>query len=220
MQYFASVVNFVDQNFIWFISAFLGVLLIEFIVFIARKKDEGYEWDDFSTWIGYTILVFLVLYIAACLIIGAINCLMDQDWAFWANYSAFLDANGSGIASIIFIIAGIVYLIIIPIDSFLGRLIVAGLAALLTIPVLAILGFVVYFVFAFLFIILKLIWFVVSGFFVSIFEFVVKYWLWLLIVLSIPGAIYALIMTLINYVRSFKEEVVPNATAYLSKKNI
>ena len=148
------------------------------------------------------------LYILACLGVGLVNCLRDQDYHFWSNYLTFLGNGGSVILGIVFIGSGIFFLFKYDMDSFLGRLIAAAISAALATGVAFIAGLLIYIVVAIVIIILKVLWFVVSGFFISIFEFVVKYWEMSTVVLLGPGIIYGACCAFANYIRSFKNEVV------------
>lgn len=207
MKYFIDVVIFVDQHILWVVGLFLLACFVELIVFLFKKKGGKFDTDGFFICIVTNLLITLGLYILACLGVGLVNCLRDQDYHFWSNYIRFLGNGGSIILGIVFIGAGIAFLFIYDIDSFIGRLIAAVFSAALATVVAFVAGLLIYIVVAILIIILKVLWFVVSGFFISIFEFVVKYWRMSTLVLLSPGVIYGAGCALANYIRSFKNEV-------------
>lgn len=208
MKYFISVVNFVDQHILWVVGLFLLASIVELIVFLCKKKGGKFDTDGFFICIATNLTITLGLYILACLGVGLINCLRDQDYHFWSNYIKFLSNGGSVILGIVFIGAGIFFLFKYDIDSFIARLIAAAFSAALATGVAFIAGLLIYIVVAIVIIILKVLWFVVSGFFISIFEFVVKYWQMSTVVLLSPGVIYGACCAFANYIRSFKNEVV------------
>lgn len=208
MKYFISVVNFVDQHILWVVGLFLLASIVELIVFLCKKKGGKFDTDGFFICIATNLTITIGLYILACLGVGLVNCLRDQNYHFWSNYLTFLSNGGIVILGIIFIGSGIFFLFKYSIDSFLGRLIAAAVSAALATGVAFIAGLLIYIVIAIVIIILKVLWFVVSGFFISIFEFVVKYWKMSTVVLLGPGIIYGACCAFANYIRSFKDEVV------------
>lgn len=208
MKYFISVVNFVDQHILWVVGLFLLASIVELIVFLCKKKGGKFDTDGFFICIATNLTITIGLYILACLGVGLVNCLRDQDYHFWSNYLTFLGNGGSVILGIVFIGSGIFFLFKYDMDSFLGRLIAAAISAALATGVAFIAGLLIYIVVAIVIIILKVLWFVVSGFFISIFEFVVKYWEMSTVVLLGPGVIYGACCAFANYIRSFKNEVV------------
>ena len=208
MKYFISVVNFVDQHILWVVGLFLLASIVELIVFLCKKKGGKFDTDGFFICIATNLTITIGLYILACLGVGLVNCLRDQDYHFWSNYLTFLGNGGSVILGIVFIGSGIFFLFKYDMDSFLGRLIAAAISAALATGVAFIAGLLIYIVVAIVIIILKVLWFVVSGFFISIFEFVVKYWEMSTVVLLGPGIIYGACCAFANYIRSFKNEVV------------
>ncbi len=209
MKYFIEVVNFVDSILLWVVLAFLAACLVELIIFLRKKKGGTFDTDGYFMCIANNLMITLGLYVLACLVVGFVNCVKDQDWHFWTNYMNFLQGSGSKVVfGIVFVVACIFFLFKYDMDSFIGRLIAAALSAALATLVAVIAGFLVYVVVAFVIIILKLIWFVVSGFFQSIFRFVVKYWQMSIIVLGCPGVIYGACCAFSNYIKSFKNEVV------------
>ncbi|MBE6530036.1 MAG: hypothetical protein E7680_05505 [Ruminococcaceae bacterium] len=214
MKYFSSVVDFVDANLIWVFVAFLAATLIEFLIFLIRKKkrQENFSTDGYFVAVVSNILILLGLYILACLGVGLVNYLKVQDYHFYTNYVNFVTGKVAGPTSIIvfvgvFIAATIFYLIKFDIDSIIFRVICSVLVAVLTTGAAVIVGFLVYVVVAVVIIILKMVWFVISGVFISIFWFFVKYWKWVLLVLFTPGVIYGAVRSFINYVVSLKKEV-------------
>ena len=208
MKYFISVVNFVDQHILWVVGLFLLASIVELIVFLCKKKGGKFDTDGFFICIATNLTITIGLYILACLGVGLVNCLRDQDYHFWSNYLTFLSNGGSVLLGIVFIGSGIFFLFKYDMDSFLGRLIAAAVSAALATGVAFIAGLLIYIVIAIVIIILKVLWFVVSGFFISIFEFVVKYWEMSTVVLLGPGVIYGACCAFANYIRSFKNEVV------------
>lgn len=208
MKYFISVVNFVDQHILWVVGLFLLASIVELIVFLCKKKGGKFDADGFFICIATNLTITIGLYILACLGVGLVNCLRDQDYHFWSNYLTFLSNGGSVLLGIVFIGSGIFFLFKYDMDSFLGRLIAAAVSAALATGVAFIAGLLIYIVIAIVIIILKVLWFVVSGFFISIFEFVVKYWEMSTVVLLGPGVIYGACCAFANYIRSFKNEVV------------
>lgn len=208
MKYFISVVNFVDQHILWVVGLFLLASIVELIVFLCKKKGGKFDTDGFFICIATNLMITIGLYILACLGVGLVNCLRDQDYHFWSNYLTFLKNGGSVILGIVFIGSGIFFLFKYDMDSFIGRLIAAAFSAALATGVAFIAGLLIYIVIAIVIVILKVLWFVVSGFFISIFEFVVKYWKMSTVVLLGPGVIYGACCAFANYIRSFKNEVV------------
>ncbi len=209
MKYFIEVVNFVDSILLWVVLAFLAVCLVELVIFLLKKKGGPFDTDGYFMCIANNLMITLGLYVLACLVVGFVNCIKDQNWHFWTNYMNFLQNSGSKVIfGIIFVVACIFFLFKSNADSFIGRLIAAALSAAVATLVAVIAGFLVYVVVAFVIIVLKLIWFVVSGFFQSIFGFMVKYWQMSVIVLGCPGVIYGASCAFFNYIKSFKNEVV------------
>ena len=90
MKYFISVVNFVDQHILWVVGLFLLASIVELIVFLCKKKGGKFDTDGFFICIATNLTITLGLYILACLGVGLINCLRDQDYHFWSNYIKFL----------------------------------------------------------------------------------------------------------------------------------
>lgn len=208
MKYFISVVNFVDQHILWVVALFLLASFLELIVFLGKKKGGKFDTDGFFVCIATNLLITLGLYILACLGVGFVNCIRDQDWHFWSNYLTFLSNGGSVLLGIVFVGAAIYFVFTFDIDSFIFRLIAAAVSAALAAGVAFIAGLLIYIVIAFVIIVFKVLWFVVSGFFISIFEFVVKYWQMSIVVLAGPGVIYGACCAFANYIKSFKTEVV------------
>jgi len=210
MKYFTDVITFVDAHLIWVFFAFFAAVLVELIVFLIKKKANYgiFSWDNFYITVVSNITVLLGLYVVACLVVGFINCIKDQNWRFWATYTEFLNGGVAPVIfSIVFIGAIITFLIIFDIDVFLLRLIAAAAAAALATVVAVFVGFALYVVVAIIIVILKLIWFVFSGFFLSIYQFITKYWQMILTVMLTPGVLYGMICAFINYITSLKEEV-------------
>lgn len=207
MKYFIEVVNFVDEHILWVVGLFLLACIVEFIVFLCKKKGGKFNNDGFFICIVTNLLIIIGLYILACLGVGIVNCLKDQDYHFWLHYLNFLKKGGVALLGVAFVGSAIFFLFKFDIDSFFLRLIVAALAAVLATGVAFIAGLIIYVVIAMLIIILKVLWFVVSGFFISIFEFVVKYWKMSITVLLGPGVIYGACCAFANYIKSFKNEV-------------
>ncbi len=208
MRYFIDVVNFVDSILLWIVLVFLLACVIELIVFLCMKKGGPFNTDGFFMCAASNLMITLGLYILACLGVGFVNCIADQDWHFFTNYVQFMQGvAASVIFSIVYWAAAVCIFIFCKIDSCLGRLIVSALGAILVTAAAVIAGFLIYVIVAILIIILKLIWFVVSGFFQSIFQFIVKYWQTSITVLVGPGVIYGAYCAFINYVKSFKSEV-------------
>lgn len=214
MKYFIEVVNFVDEHLPLITMLFLAACAIEMIIFIIRKfqSKAEFETENFLVTIASTIMVLLGIYVLACLGVGFVNCVNDQDWNFFDNYMTFINSAIGAFYGISFIVVFVFCMIKFSIDSIMGRIIAAGLvsvfgAALGTL-ILAIAGFLIYVVVAIVIIIIKLIWFVVSGFFVSIFEFVTKYWYIYVASMVIPGCIYGAYSALRNYIKSFRNVVI------------
>ena len=207
MKYFISVVDFVDKHILWVVGLFLLASIIEFIVFLCIKNGGKFNTDGLFICIVTNLIVTLVLYILACLGVGLVNCLMDQDYHFWSNYLKFLNNGGSIILVIVFIVSVIYFAIKLALDS-VGDFIGAVILAALTTGVAFIAGLLIYIVISLVIIILKVLWFVISGFFISMFEFVLKYWKMSILVLLSPGVIYGAGCALVNYIKSFKKEVV------------
>ena len=129
MKYFISVVNFVDQHILWVVGLFLLASIVELIVFLCKKKGGKFDTDGFFICIATNLTITIGLYILACLGVGLVNCLRDQDYHFWSNYLTFLGNGGSVILGIVFIGSGIFFLFKYDMDSFLGRLIAAAISA-------------------------------------------------------------------------------------------
>ena len=209
MKYFIDVVNFVDKHILWVVALFLLACIVEFIVFLFKKRGGNFDADGLFICISTNLVVTIGIYILACLGVGIVNCLKDQNWHFWARYMTFLGNGGYALLGLFFIGIGIYFMIKNDdADTFLGRLIASALAAAIATVVAFFAGFVIYIVVAIVIIILKVLWFVVSGFFLSIFQFVAKYWIMSIVVLAGPGVIYGASCALVNYVRSFNNEVV------------
>lgn len=216
MKYFQSVVDFVDANLFWVVVAFFAAALVEFVVFFVRKlKNANYgifETDNFYISVVSNITAMLGLYVLACLGVGLVNCIKDQDWHFATNYyGKFLGSSAYWtIAVIAFIICLIVAFVstMDTFDGFIEHVLAAAVLAAIAVALLTfVIGFVLYVVVAFVIIVLKVLWFVISGFFISIYQFIIKYWVHALIVIITPGIIYGAVCALINYIRSLKEEV-------------
>lgn len=208
MKYFISVVDLVDRYILWVVALFLLACIVELIVFLCKKKGGRFNTDGFFICIATNLMVTIGLYMLACLGVGLVNCLRDQDYHFWSNYLKFLNNGGSVILGIVFIGSGIFFLFKYDMDTFLGRLIAAAVSAALATCVAFFAGVLIYIVVAIVIIILKVLWFVVSGFFTSIFQFGIRYWKMSTLVLLGPGVIYGACCALANYIRSFKNEVV------------
>lgn len=210
MKYFIDVVNFVDKHLIWVVLAFLAVCVVEFFVFLFMKKGGKFNTDGLFICISTDLVITLGLYVLACLGVGVVNCIKDQDWHFWANYMNFLQGDAGGtVFGIIFFVALIVaFFCLGDIDSFIARIIVTVLAAALGTFLAVVLGFVLYVIVAFLIVVVKIVWFVISGFFQSIFQFIIKYWKMSVVVLSGPGVLFGACCALINYVKSFRDEII------------
>ena len=208
MRYFIDVVNFVDDNLIWIVLLFLAACLVEFFIFLSRRNGGPLDTDGLFMYIVMNLLVTLGLYVVACLIVGMINCLMDQDWRFWYNYTNFLEGiDLDAVLGIVFVVGTIIFACIYDIDSLLLRIVAAAISAIIAYFALLLAGFIVYVVVAIIIVLIKVVWFVVSGFFVSIFQFLVKYWAMNLIALSAPGIAYGATYAFTNYIRSFKNEI-------------
>ena len=203
MKYFISVVNFVDQHILWVVALFLLASILELIIFLHKKSGGKFDTEGFFVCIVTNLTIIIGLYILACLGVGLVNCIKDQDYHFWANYLTFLGNGGHIILWVVFIGATI-WLISQDGDGWLAAILGGALAA----GAAFLAGFLIYIVVAILIIILKVLWFVVSGFFLSIFEFVVKYWQMSTAVLVGPGLIYGVCCAFVNYIKSFKNEVV------------
>lgn len=208
MEYFIDVVNFVDKYLFWVITFFLSACLVEFIVFLCKKKGGRFNTDGFFICLVTNLFVTLGLYVLACLGVGLVNCLKAQDWHFWSNYMSFLQGSDSKVVfGIVFAVAVIFFMIKYDIDSFLVKLIAAALSAALATLAAVVVGFVLYVTVSVVIVILKVLWFVISGFVTSIFQFVIKYWKMSIVVLCGPGVIYGACCAFMNYLRSFKSEV-------------
>ena len=209
MQYFESVITFVDEHLIWAVWIFLAAVAVELIVFLARSKSNyGFETENFYIAVVSNVTGLLGLYVVSCLCVGFVNCLKDQNYHFWTNYKHFIFETGWGTAlTYIAAIACLILLFIFVPAEIIGKLIGSVLGTAIALLVLYFVGFVIYVILAFVWIIVKLIWFVFTGFFQSIFQFVVKYWKWMLLVLITPGIIYGALRSLVNYIISLKDEV-------------
>lgn len=206
MQYFIGVVDFVDRNLLWVLVAFLVAVATEAVVLWIK----GFNLDKFYILVVTDIIAILGLYVLACLGVGLVNCIRDQDWNFAHNYyDIFIHTE---FAQILFIALAVIGAIA---SFFVYRmgfgwwqiLLAAATGAVIYFLGMYALGFVVYVILDFIWIVLKVLWFVISGFFVSIFQFVVKYWLWAIIIIVTPGLIYGMVKSLINYISSMKEEI-------------
>lgn len=209
MEYFQSVVDFVDRNLIWVAVLFLAATLIEAIVFFVKSKREyeSFDTENFYVAVFTNVLGLLALYVVSCLCVGFVNCVKAQDWHFWTNYTEFMSSSAG--VTILSIVGGIalVALVIALIGGGIFGILGAILGAGVVVGVAYLVGFVLYVVVALLWIVIKLIWFVFSGFFESIYEFIVKYWMWMLIVFLTPGVLYGAIKSLLNYIRSLRDQV-------------
>lgn len=213
MQYFSKVVDFVNANILWVLIAFCAAWFVETLVFVIRKfkRHRSFETDRYYVAIASNVFAIVGVYILACLGVGLVNCIKDQDWHFWQHYLEFLQAP------VYLVIAPIVCVIILIVmffvyrakfdGGFIGPLLLAALTAVAGVVVLTIVGFLLYVIVAFLIILFKVLWFVISGFFVSMWEFIKTYWYWVLGILLIPGIIYGAIKAFINYLNSFKEKL-------------
>lgn len=208
MKYFIDVVNFVDKYILWVVALFLLATIIELIVFLCKKSGGKFNTDGFFISIVTNLIITIGLYILACLGVGLINCLRDQDYHFWGNYLKFLNNGGKVLLYIFFIGAVIFFLFKFDIDSFFTNLIVSVISAALATCVAFIAGLLIYILITIIIILLKVLWFVISGFFISIFKFAVKYWKMSLIVLISPGIIYGACCAFGNYIISFKNKVI------------
>ena len=203
MKYFIDVVNFVSDNLIWILIGFFAVSLIELVVFLVKNKGYEKNWDDYYIMVMTNIIVILALYVAACLCVGFVNCLKDQDWNFWSNYIEFLGSStGTTIIGFVFVIAAIIGWI-----KFGFGLFGALIAGILGTIAAGIIGFVGYVIVAIVWVILRLIWFIITGFFESIAQFVSEYWKLALTAMITPGLVYGMVRSFINYCQSLKEEV-------------
>lgn len=211
MKYFTEVVNFVNANILWVLVAFCAVLLVETIVFVIRKikLHKAFETDGFYVSIATNVVVVLGAYILACLGVGLVNCIKDQDWHFWQHFWAFVQGPAyKWIAIAVGIIALIVMFFVyrsVFDGGFIGPLLLAALTAGVGVVALTIVGFLLYVIISFLIILFKVIWFVFSGFFISMWGFITTYWPWVLGILLIPGILYGAIKAFINYLNSFKD---------------
>ncbi len=215
MKYFQSVVDFVDANLFWVVIAFLAATLVEFAVFLIRKiagKSYSFETDNFYISVVSNITAMLGIYVLACLCVGLVNCIADQDWHFVSNYyGKFLGSSAYWTIAVILFIIGLIAAFFSTMDTFDGfieHVIVAALLSALAVAAITfVIGFLIYVIVAFVIIVLKVLWFVVSGFFISIYQFIIKYWIGALVVIITPGIIYGAVCALINYIRSLKDEV-------------
>ena len=213
MKYFIGVVDFVNANILWVLILFSAAFLVETFIFLLRKIKgrKKFETDSYYVAIATNVTVILGVYILACLIVGLINCIGDQDWKFWTHFWGFVSSPeykpiATGVGSIGAIVLFFVYKIKYG-HGFIMSAILAALTAFVGVIALTIVGFILYVVISILIIILKVIWFVVSGFFISMWGFITSYWNWILGVLFVPGIIYGAIKAFINYLKSFKESV-------------
>lgn len=208
MQYFIDVVTFFDEHLLLVAAAFVLATFVELIVYLAKIKNHKFDLDGFFIAVASNITAILGVYVLACLGVGLVNCVKDQDWHFWQHFIEFLNGDIAPIGVVIIGIAGAIFWFFkSKIESCLGRIIVSLILGALTAAAGVVAAFIIYVVGAFIIIVIKLVWFVVSGFFVSIFDFVKKYWQWALAVLIIPGLLFGLIKALIYYIASFKKEL-------------
>ena len=210
MKYFSSVVDFVDEHILWVVALFLLVSIVELIVFLFKIKDGGFDTDSFFVCIVTNIIIFIGIYMLACLGVGLVNCIKDQDYHFWANYKVFMAKTiGKIILVVVFgIFVGLGFFVFFDESSFVFRVLFSiGAAIFLTFVAYWII-FAIFIVVSFVIILFKVLWFVVSGFFISIFQFVIRYWKYSIIALLSPGVIYGGVCAFANYLRSFIDEVV------------
>lgn len=213
MQYFYKVVDFVNANILWVLIAFCAAWFVETLVFVIRKfkLHISFETDRYYVAIASNVFAIIGAYILACLCVGLVNCIKDQDWHFWQHYWGFVTGSAY---QVIAPIVGIIILIVMFFvyrskfdGGFIGPILLAALTAGIGVVVLTIVGFLLYVIFSFIIILFKVLWFVFSGFFVSMWGFVTTYWPWVLGILLIPGTIYGAIKAFINYLNSFKEKL-------------
>lgn len=202
MGYFIDVVNFVDAHILWVVALFLAATIVELIAFLIKKKSGKFDSDVFFVFLVSNLVVIFGLYILACLGVGVVNCLKDQDWNFWSNYKKFLGDGGAILFGVVFVVAMIVHKIKRDI-GWIG----AAIQGAITTAAAFLAGYIGYMAISLLIILLKVLWFVISGFFISIFQFITKYWKMSVAVLVGPGVIYGAGCALANYARSFKHEV-------------
>ena len=214
MKYFSGVVQFVNNNIFWVFIAFAAAFLIETIIFIIRKIKSGdeFETDAYYVSIATNVVVILGVYILACLGVGLVNCIKDQDWHFWTHFWGFIQSEAYkpiaiGVGSIGAIVMVFVYKIKFD-HGFIVSVILAVLTAAIGVVALTVAGFIIYVLISVLIILLKVLWFVISGFFVSMWGFITNYWIWILSILFVPGIIYGAIKAFINYIKSFKESII------------
>lgn len=209
-RHFDSVVTFVKEN-LWFvIGLFLAATVVELIVFLA-KRSGGVNWQGFFVAIVTNIMVILGLYIAACICVGTVNFIGEQDLHFATHYyGGFVK---TGFFTVLFVIIAIVTFVgamakLDEVDSPIGRIIAAALIAGVTALVIMYgVAFLVYVICAFIWFLVRTIFFVIIGIAVSIGLFFVDYWKQVVITLVTPGLVYGLVRALINYIASLREKV-------------
>ena len=156
------------------------------------------------------LLAISALFIAACLIVGFVNCVKDQDWHFYRNYVAFMDTGFFRVVSIgLAIVSAVImfFRVLGNTDSWIGAALAGLGSAALTYLAVIIVGFVLYVVVSFVIILLKLIWFVISGFFVSLVTICSSRALEIGLCVFVPGTVYGCVCVIKNYVISLKDEV-------------
>lgn len=209
MEYFEDIVDIIENNMSYILASVIGVIILEFIIFLLSGIKKGFQHDKLYITIITTLLLTVGLYVVLCLGFGFYNYCKYQTWHILDNFVDVLKSESFYVICLIIygIISIVLLLLLISQFGLIGGFIIASIASGVATLVLGVVMSIAIIAVQSLLMVVKLLLFIITAFFESFVRIMSSHGIQLLICIITPCVLFGAIFALKNYIKSFKEEI-------------